>query len=95
MIIGCEELNGRTGHEAGRALLKRMYTEHFGGEIPEIQIADRGKPYFITGDIHFSISHTKRRVFCVLSDWEVGIDAEEMEREGKPTLAAKTLSAGE
>ena len=95
MIIGCEELHGRTGHDAGRALLKQMYTEYFGGEMPEIRIADRGKPFFSSGNVHFSISHTKRRVFCVLSDREVGIDAEELDRDVKPTLAAKILSAEE
>ena len=94
-VVCCCLLDGQTGHDAGRALLKRMYAEHFGGEMPEIRIADRGKPYFLTGDVHFSISHTKRRVFCVLSDREVGIDAEELDREVKPTLAAKILSAGE
>ena len=63
--------------------------------MPEILIADRGKPYFSDGKIHFSISHTKRHVFCVLADREVGIDAEELDRIVKPSLAAKILSAGE
>ena len=95
MIIGYEVLNGRTGHEAGRALLARLYREHFGGEMPEILIAERGKPYFATGNVHFSISHTKDYVFCVLADREVGIDAEELSRTAKLALAEKILSAGE
>lgn len=95
LILAGEPLLGRTGHDAGRALLKKLYSEHIGGEMPEIMIADRGKPYFSDGKIHFSISHTKRHVFCVLADREVGIDAEELDRIVKPSLAAKILSAGE
>ena len=95
MIIDCEELNGRSGHDAGRALLRQLYSKHFGGEMPEILIAERGKPYFANGKVYFSITHTKRRVFCVLSDKEVGIDAEELDRSVNSALAAKILSAGE
>lgn len=94
-IIASRPLNGRSGHEAGRALLKEMYAQYIGGEMPEISIADRGKPYFSTGNVHFSISHTHRRVFCVLADRPVGLDAEETDRKVKPSLAAKILSAGE
>ena len=94
-IIASRPLNGRSGHEAGRALLKEMYAQYIGGEMPEISIADHGKPYFSTGNVHFSISHTKRHVFCVLCGREVGIDAEELDRDVKPALAAKILSAGE
>ena len=95
MIIGCEPLSGRTGHEAGRALLRRMYDENIGGEFPEILVTDRGKPYFSTGNVHFSISHTKAHAFCVLADRPVGIDAEELDRTVSPTLAEKILSPGE
>lgn len=94
-IISHCPLDGQTGHDAGRALLKKLYGEHIDGEMPEILITERGKPYFSTGNVHFSISHTKHHAFCVLSDREVGIDAEELDRDVKPTLAAKILSAGE
>ena len=95
MIIGYESLNGRTGHEAGRGLLGRLYAQHFGGEMPEILVEERGKPYFATGTVHFSITHTKSHVFCVLSDQPVGVDAEELDRSVNPNLAKKILSAGE
>lgn len=94
-IIGSEALNGRSGHDAGRELLKKLYDEHIGGEMPEILIAERGKPYFATGNVHFSISHTKRHAFCVFANRAVGIDAEELDRVAKPALAKKILSAGE
>ena len=94
-VIGHCPLNGRSGHEAGRELLKKLYSENLGGEMPEILISDRGKPYFSTGQVYFSISHTKHHAFCVLAHREVGIDAEELGRNVKPTLAPKILSAGE
>ena len=93
--IAGEALQGRSGHEAGRELLAKLYREVTGDEIPEIAVADRGKPYFVDSPWHFSISHTKRHVFCALSDGEVGIDAEEMDREMNPKLAEKILSPGE
>ena len=69
MEIYSEALNGRTGHEAARALLRRLCGDR------EIAVTRRGKPYFVGGGPHFSISHTKSRAFCVLSDCPVGIDA--------------------
>lgn len=91
MVIGSEELRGRTGHEAGRSLLQRLY----GRPLPQIAVTERGKPYFTDGGVHFSICHTKSRAFCVLSDCPVGIDAEELGREIDLRLADKILSAGE
>lgn len=95
MILGCEELNGRTGHEAGRQLLARLYRENVGGPLPEIAIGERGKPYFEGSPWHFSISHTRRHVFCALSQSPIGIDAEELDRPIRLKLADKVLSPGE
>ena len=93
--IAVEELHGRSGHEAGRELLGKLYREVAGEDAPEIAIADRGKPYFVEGPWHFSISHTKDHVFCALSDEPVGIDAEEKERKIDLRLAEKILSPSE
>ena len=95
MRIAGEVLNGRTGHEAGRELLGRMYREETGEECPEIAIADRGKPYFLNGIWHFSISHTKKHVFCALARCPIGIDAEEVTRKIDLRLADKILSVAE
>ena len=95
MEIRSMELGSLSGHLAGRQLLETMYRERTGGPMPEIRIADRGKPYFVTGDLHFSISHTKKRVFCALSDRPIGIDAEEADRDVDLRLAEKILSATE
>lgn len=88
-------LNGADGHSAGRALLAEMYEKETGNPLPPILIGDRGKPYFAEGDYHFSISHTKDHVFCVLKDHPVGIDAEEKNRRIDLRLADKILSPAE
>ena len=58
-------------------------------------MTERGKPYFADGSCHFSISHTKHHVFCILSDCLVGIDAEETDRNIDLRLAEKILSPQE
>ena len=89
------ELNGCSGHDAGRQLLGQLFKAHVGSEMPEISVAEGGKPYFATGDWHFSISHTKRHAFCALSDAPIGIDAEEADRMIDLRLADKILSPAE
>lgn len=84
-------LNGRDGHSAGLDLLEELY----GAPLPEILRTKRGKPYFADSPYHFSVSHTKRHVFCALSEKEIGIDAEELSRDIHLSLADKILSPGE
>ena len=86
---------GQTGHEAGRQLLADLYRQHTGRDLPPIAITDRGKPYLPDSTYHFSISHTKRRVVCAISDKPIGIDAEELDRDIDLRLAGKILSPGE
>ena len=95
MILAHCKLQGQSGHDAGRKLLRQLYREQTGREIPEIAVTDRGKPYFPESPWHFSISHTKRHAFCALSRNPVGIDAEELDRDVKLTLADKILSPTE
>lgn len=95
MRIASCALAGRTGHEAGRALLAALYWEETGHELPPIAVKAGGKPYFPGSDWHFSISHTPRRAFCALSRREIGIDAEELDRNVNLALAEKILSPGE
>jgi len=95
MRLKWARLEGRSGHEVGRQLLCELYREETGENCPEIRIANRGKPFFEDSDLHFSISHTKDHVFCVLSSGPVGIDAEEKRREINLRLAEKILSDSE
>ena len=90
MRIASCALAGRTGHEAGRALLAALYREETGLDLPPV-----AKPYFPGSDWHFSISHTPRHAFCALSRREIGIDAEELDRNVNLALAEKILSPNE
>lgn len=95
MRIAFCNVSGRTGHEAGRQLLKELYLQETGEDLPEIRITDRGKPYFPDSPWHFSISHTSKHAFCVLSRNNVGLDAEESDRKINLKLAEKVLSPWE
>lgn len=95
MRLSCCALNGQRGHDAGRQLLRQLYREETGEELPEIRVADRGKPYFENSPYCFSISHTKNHAFCVLSEKNIAIDAEELDRKIDLRLAEKILSPGE
>ena len=77
------------------ALLRQLYREETGQDLPEILTTHRGKPYFSEGDLHFSISHTPHHAFCVLSANSVGLEAEEQDRTISLKLAEKILSPGE
>ena len=95
MILESRPLEGRTGHEAGRELLAELFFRETGEPLPEIRITEAGKPYFPHSPWHFSISHTRRRVFCALSRTNIGIDAEEHDREIHLKLVDKVLSPAE
>ncbi len=95
MILEHRHIQPGTGHAEGRRLLEQMYRKMTGSPLPEILVADGGKPCFSEGNLHFSITHTKNHVFCALSERPVGIDAEELSRQVNPRLAEKILSPGE
>ena len=95
MVLGHMDILPGQGHEAGRELLKQLYLEHFGGQMPAIAVTQRGKPCFVDSPVHFSISHTRNHVFCALSEQPIGIDAEEMDRNIDLRLAEKILSPKE
>ena len=95
MVIAHQRIEPGEGHTAGRQLLRKLYFEQTGEEMPEISIKEGGKPYFQNSPWHFSISHTDRHVFCALSLRPIGIDAEEKDRQVKPGLAKRILSPGE
>ena len=92
MYLEGRELQGQTGHEAGRKLLEEMYHRYAGEEMPPILVTERGKPFFQDSTWHFSISHSKGHVFCALSQKNIGVDAEELDRAISPKLADKILS---
>ena len=95
MRAGSCGLRGLTGHQAGRWLLERLYRAETGLPLPPIRLTERGKPYFEDSPYHFSITHTDRHAFCVLSRVPVGIDAEELDRPVRFSLAERIFSPAE
>lgn len=95
MELAGMEIRPGTGHAAGRMLLAKLYRQRTGQEMPQIRVSDTGKPYWPGSPLHFSITHTRRHVFCAIGDRPIGIDAEEMDRAVNPGLAEKILSPGE
>lgn len=88
-------LRDETGHEAGRRLLRELYRQETGEDLPPILTTSQGKPYFENSPWHFSISHTKRHAFCVLAKENVAIDAEELDRKVNPRFPGWVLSPTE
>ena len=95
IMLTCAALNGRSGHDAGRELLAEIYRQATGDDLPPIAVTPRGKPYFPDSPWHFSISHTPKHAFCVLSENNVAIDAEELDRKVHEKLAERILSPSE
>ena len=95
MIFSWCALDGRTGHEAGRALLAELYRRETGEALPPIVISPRGKPFFADSPWHFSISHTRKHACCVLDRENIAIDAEELDRRVELRLAERILSPRE
>ena len=90
-----ERLDGKNGHEVGRQLLTSLYRAQTGNDLPELAVTSLGKPYFVDSPWHFSISHTKKHAFCVLSRKNVGLDAEEIGRRVSDALMERYLSPAE
>ena len=95
MMLAYCRLEGLSGHQAAYALLEALYRRETGQALPPILRTDRGKPYFVQGGLHFSISHTPRHAVCVLARENVAVDAEELDRTLRPGLAKKILSPAE
>ena len=95
MIFSWCALDGRTGHEAGRALLAELYRRETGEALPPIGISPRGKPFFADSPWYFSISHTRKHAFCVLNRENIAVDAEELDRRVELRLAERILSPRE
>ena len=80
-FAACRLVSGQTGHQAGRVLLEKLYREETGQDLPPVLISATGRPYFPGSPYCFSIAHTNRHAFCVLSTHSVGLDAEELDRK--------------
>lgn len=90
MELAWQRLDGRDGHSVGLELLGQLCP----GPMPPIVRSERGKPRFASGP-HFSVSHCKNHAFVAVSDKNIGIDAEEKDRDIDLRLAKRILSHSE
>lgn len=76
-------------------LLKTALENDYGINDFELLFSEKGKPYLKDrNDIFFSISHSKKCCVCVISDKEIGVDAEEI-KPFSQRLAEKVCSENE
>ena len=84
-VDGTEEKD--IGHTVAYAMLDTLYRAKFNTPTPVIEKNEYGKPYFVDGSCHFSISHGKGLCAVLLTDeGECGVD---IEPEIEPTRAKK------
>lgn len=89
-------LQGRRECAAGYTELLRGLRLRFGiGGLPAFDYSEHGKPFLKEHpDIHFSISHCKEAVGCIISDRPCGLDIEHI-RHAKEDLVRHTMSPQE
>ena len=80
---------------AYRLLQKALLTEYGIDQAPLMSYDANGKPTLIDWpDIHFSMSHCREAVACVVSDHPVGIDIESFDQYDE-AVAARVMSEDE
>ena len=60
----------------------------------ELARSHKGKPYFPSGRVHLSVTHTGALFACVFSPRPIGLDAERLD-ETRPRIAEKKFSLRE
>lgn len=65
---------------AAELLLRYALKVNGVAELPEIVLGAKGKPYFESGNLFFSLSHSGDKVCCALSLAEVGCDIEKIKK---------------
>ncbi len=69
------------GRNTSHLLLNKVLQEYYHINPEAIRRPDRGKPFLENGaGPHFSVSHTGTLWLCAVTDHEIGIDAERMNR---------------
>ena len=61
--------------------VKRILEEDYNIPHPQIAHSENGKPYILPKQVHFSVTHTKERLFIAFSSKNIGLDAESFTRE--------------
>jgi len=90
-----KKLDDRKRSVLAFVLLQRALREEYGiTEVPEFVYNEFGKPSLPNLPVHFSISHCKDAVTCVVSDYNIGIDVESIVPYN-PDVARRVCSPAE
>ena len=73
-------------------LVRDMLRAH--GIVPEFARDENGKPFLLSGALHFNLTHSGDYVACALHNAPIGIDLEAL-REVSPALMDKVCSVQE
>ena len=74
----------KSAYPDSQTAVKHVLSERFNLKSAAIERNEHGKPFLVNGkelSLFFSVSHTKNRLFIALSDENVGIDAEDCNRQ--------------
>ncbi len=78
--------------------VKDVLSKYFQMENAQIERGDHGKPFLVGGQalpLFFSIAHTDNKLFIAVSNENVGIDAERIDRTVDYTPIVKRFSTNE
>ena len=90
-----KKLDDRKRSVLAFVLLQRALREEYGiTEVPEFVYNEFGKPSLPNLSIHFSLSHCKDAVACVVSDYNIGIDVESI-MPYNPDVARRVCTSDE
>ena len=74
----------------GYTLLMRILREQSAtSDLPPIEVDEHGKPHLVDCPLCFSISHCNAAVACVVADYPVGLDVQDILTDVSPALAAR------
>ena len=89
--IRVDNSNNRIETAQARIVLGKMLS-YLNLKLPEICTTSNGKPFFKDSNIFFNYSHSKNYVACAISNYELGIDIEEIDRNISDNVAKKYLN---
>ncbi len=74
----------------GYTLLRRILTEHYNiAALPAIYTDEYGKPHFENSNLYFSISHCKAAVACIVEEYPVAVDVQDILHDPSGRLKAR------
>ena len=83
----------KTAYPTSESYIRSVLETFYGITAPTILKTENGKPYLENNPVHFSLSHTKEKIFLAVANFPVGIDAEKSDRIIDETVAKRYFHA--